>query len=77
MDKQNNNLKNIEELTQKLSSALKKIDAQTRVKLEKHNLQINGISMALQRVQIGIDKTLNDTQEKYKEHKKPLISKVS
>ncbi|MCW8929942.1 MAG: hypothetical protein OQL19_06875 [Gammaproteobacteria bacterium] len=77
MDKQNSNLKYIEELTQKLNSALKKIDDPTRIKLEKHNLQVNGISMALQRVQIGIDRTLNDPQANSKEYKKPIIAKVN
>ena len=77
MDKQRDNLKNIEELTIKLSSALQKIDEQTRIKLEDHNLQVNGISMALQRVQIGIDRTLHDIQEKPTERKQIMISKIS
>lgn len=76
MDKQRDNLKNIEELTIKLSSALRQIDEQTRINLEDHNLQVNGISMALQRVQIGIDKTLNDIKRKAKENKKPVVSRV-
>ncbi len=33
--------------------------------------------MALQRVQIGIDRTLHDTQEKPAEHKKPVITKIA
>ncbi len=77
LDKQRNNLKNIEELTIKLSSALLKIDEQTRIKLEDHNLQVNGISMALQRVQIGVDRTLHDIQGKPTERKKPVITKIS
>ncbi len=74
LDKQRDNLKNIEELTIKLNSALQKIDEQTRIKLEDHNLQVNGISMALQRVQIGIDRTLHGIQERTK---KPVIARVS
>ena len=77
MDRQRDNLKKIEELSIKLNSALQSIDEQTRVKLEAHNLQVSGISMALQRVQIGIDKTLHDTRGKQPvEHKKAVISKV-
>ncbi|MBE9525331.1 MAG: hypothetical protein IME94_00010 [Proteobacteria bacterium] len=47
--------------------------APTRTQLEDHNLQINGISMALMRVQIGIDNTLHDMQEK---PKKSVIGRV-
>jgi len=36
------------------------IPTHNRTQLEDHNLQINGISMALMRVQIGIDNTLHD-----------------
>ena len=77
MDKQRDNLKNIEALTTKLNVALQQIDEKTRIKLEDHNLQVNGISMALQRVQIGIDKTLHDIQAKPAERKKPVITKVT
>ena len=77
MDKQRDNLKNIEALTTKLNVALQQIDEKTRIKLEDHNLQVNGISMALQRVQIGIDKTLRDIQTKPAERKKPVITKVT
>ena len=70
MGRQRDNLKNIEELSIKLNHALRSIDEQTRVKLEAHNLQVNGISMALQRVQIGVDKTLHDLSGK------PVISKI-
>ncbi len=73
MNTQKDNLKNIEDLTIKLKKALQNIDAPTRTQLEDHNLQINGISMALMRVQIGIDNTLHDMQEK---PKKPVISRV-
>ncbi len=77
MNKQRENLKQIEDLTIKLNNALKNIDGPTRTKLEDHNLQVNGISMALQRVQIGIDRTLHDTHEKPAEHKKPVITKIA
>ena len=78
MDKQRDNLKNIEALTTKLNVALQQIDEKTRIKLEDHNLQVNGISMALQRVQIGIDKTLHDTNERTKIYKKMgLFNKIS
>ena len=76
MGRQRDNLKNIEELSIKLNNALQSIDEQTRVKLEAHNLQVNGISMALQRVQIGIDKTLHDMPGKPAERKKVAISKI-
>jgi len=77
MNKQRDNLKNIEELTIKLNGALQNIDGPTRTQLEDHNLQINGFSMALQRVQIGIDRTLHDIQRKAKENKKPVVSRVA
>jgi hypothetical protein len=77
MDRQKDNLKNIEELTIKLNGALQKIDEQTRIQLEDHNLQINGISMALQRVQIGVDRTLHDLQKKTGNKKKPVITTVA
>lgn len=74
VSKQRDNLKNIEDLTIKLNKALNKIDESTRVQLENHNLQIRGISMALLRVQIGIDNTLNDIKE---QPKKPVIRRIS
>ncbi len=77
MDRQRDNLKNIEELTIKLNYALQNIDEQTRTKLEANNLQVSGISLALQRVQIGIDKTLHDTRWKGKEHKKTVVTRIS
>ena len=77
MDKQRENLRQIEDLSIKLNNALKNIDAPTRTKLENHNLQVNGISMALQRVQIGIDRTLHDTQDKSSEHSKSVITKIT
>ncbi len=67
MGNQRDNLKNIEALTIKLTHALKKIDESTRRNLEANNLVVSGISITLQRVQIGIDKTLND---------KPLVIKT-
>ncbi len=70
MDKQRDNLKNIEALTTKLTHALKKIDEPTRRSLESNNLVVSGISITLQRVQIGIDKALNDKPNK------PLVIKA-
>ncbi|MCU7939089.1 MAG: hypothetical protein KZQ64_06875 [gamma proteobacterium symbiont of Bathyaustriella thionipta] len=74
---QRDNLKHIEDLTIKLNNALNNIDGATKIKLEANNLQVSGISLALQRVQIGIDKTLHDTQRKNRNHKKAEISKIS
>lgn len=76
LDKQRDNLKKIEELTIKLNSALENMDEQTRTKLEAHNLQVNGISMSLLRVQIGVDNALNDIKRKSSKNKKPVITKV-
>jgi len=45
--------------------------------LEAHHLQVNGISMALHRVQIGIDKALHGAQSKLINSKKAVITKIN
>jgi hypothetical protein len=57
-----------------LNNALQNIDESTKIRLEKHNLQISGISLSLQRVQIGIGKTLHEMKDI---PQKPKITKVS
>lgn len=66
INKQIDNLKAIENLAIELNTALHNIDESTKTKLENHNLQVGGISLSLQRVQIGIDRTLNDMKDSSK-----------
>lgn len=77
MKKRIEKLETIQDLTVRLNQALQNLDEQTKNNLEANNLQVNGISMALQRVQIGIDKTRNDPRWKAKDSEKIKISRLS